>query len=1460
MASQYDLPYTGNQVETLLGKVSDLEEEMPHKTSDLTNDSGFITQANVPTNVSELTNDSGFITNAPVTAEQSRAQAAESALGDRIDEIGAKIPSEASSSNQLADKNFVNSSIGTSTATYISNNGEPFTSVAQLNAYTGPHDNNDYAFVVSTDAAGNTVYSRYKYNGSTWAKEYDLNNSSFTSAQWSAINSLMTSAKTQKLDALPTASELATLFSGKQDVISDLATIRTQAAAAYVKPSGGIPKTDLASGVQTSLNKADSAIQDVSNKADKDTDAVEGNVAKFDANGNPVDGGVAMDNVAQKDGSYDTMAVGIAKNLEGRTNVTGSFMERTTGGDAEVANGLAQLNEVRGRSVKFNQLVNDSSVSETVTSNGITFTKSGHIITASGTATGTAFSSNRAVVSLQENHKYYIGRGHVGENNAYVQVFSSLAGNVALSATGEDSKIVTCPSTQSDWMVRIRVANGVTLTNQMFVLQVIDLTAIFGEGNEPETVEDFEAWLAENVGLRYYPYDAGSVLNNKMKGIETLGFNLLDPATGKARIVGAYSDVYGNYYGITGTHGALTFTSDLGETSTITPDSDGKFLIETPGWLSVATPGADCAVFLWWDGTKTEYEEYERNEAPLDVTHIYGKLNGAGNLVQVWPTGMPGIGDIKDSLKIVDGAVVAERKCGEVNMGTLSWRVHSSTYPNTFVADIVDMNPTDVESERVKGLFCGKYAVNPVSKNTLALMDDGSMIRRNGKAYVKDTAYSDAATFKTAVTGTLLYYELATPRVYTDLVYQGSDLFANGTPVTLPVNYTVNNWSIERILPQNTSEAVVTSAPELSCRYSIDAIETMNTHADEIENLYDGLDELDEKKPDKNGEYPLMSVGTAQNIKGENVVAAEYTFRKTPDGAATGIAAIERLKGKSLVWNQLVPFDGWKVSSATKTINGAEITVTKSPNVGTGSGMLKYSNKVIAGHKYLYSSESMTTESVEVIMWLGMNVSGKRLFSGAALTAWTKYVSIIEAPADVPDDVFFVIYIRTATGENTLSVKVKNVQVIDLTLMFGAGNEPATVAEFEALFPLPYYAYNAGTLINNKAEAIEATGFNQWDEEWESGTVGISNNMATKVVSSTQIRTKNWLRVLPGQVYKCTCLKANYGGFYVIGASSLNDLGYGYTMGLQGLLLSRSGGETFTVPSWCHYILFSMAASYGTAYNHDICINLSDTSRNGTYEPYRKETLELNVTTLTGKLDGEGESVTIAPDGLKSAGAAYDYGVVENGYLTKIVKRIGVVDMGTLTYTKTSGNYFYAPLTVAATFTGNSVKHNLLSNRYVTKTQSDISGSTEKIIAGYYTNSTNRFYVNDPDYASGDADAFKSGVTGVPLYYELATPLTYVLDTPIPMQYAVVNGGTEMAIPTLEVDANGVPKSAPIAYDVRYALDAVKVLSNLPVNYISKESMQAFLTTLGTAMGGTWTMTYNSTTGKYEFGYTPSNA
>lgn len=52
---------------------------------------------------------------------------------------------------------------------------------------------------------------------------------------------------------------------------SSLESLPGEVSGKYVKPSGGISKTDLSSEVQESLNKADSAIQDISSKVDNST-------------------------------------------------------------------------------------------------------------------------------------------------------------------------------------------------------------------------------------------------------------------------------------------------------------------------------------------------------------------------------------------------------------------------------------------------------------------------------------------------------------------------------------------------------------------------------------------------------------------------------------------------------------------------------------------------------------------------------------------------------------------------------------------------------------------------------------------------------------------------------------------------------------------------------------------------------------------------------------------------------------------------------------------------------------------------------------------------------------------------------------------------------------------------------------------------------------------------------------
>lgn len=76
-------------------------------------------------------------------------------------------------------------------------------------------------------------------------------------------------------ETLDTLNEIAAALNNDSNFATALKTslenLSSEVSGKYVKPSGGIPKTDLSSEVQKSLNKADSAIQDISSKVDNST-------------------------------------------------------------------------------------------------------------------------------------------------------------------------------------------------------------------------------------------------------------------------------------------------------------------------------------------------------------------------------------------------------------------------------------------------------------------------------------------------------------------------------------------------------------------------------------------------------------------------------------------------------------------------------------------------------------------------------------------------------------------------------------------------------------------------------------------------------------------------------------------------------------------------------------------------------------------------------------------------------------------------------------------------------------------------------------------------------------------------------------------------------------------------------------------------------------------------------------
>ena len=166
---------------------------------------------------------------------------------------------------------------------------------------------------------------------------------------------------------------------------------------------------------------------------------------------------------------------------------------------------LMSVKNIGGRSIMWNQLVKP--VPTVVTQAGVKFTFSDDgIITLNGTATTTGSAVSVQSVKNQKGHKYLmIASPLSGVYGANQLMFSSQS--FGQDSTGHGTIIVN-ESSNAVWYYTIYVYNGVTYDNVKLQPQIYDLTAMFGSGNEPTTVEEFEKIFPAD----YYPYNAGEVV------------------------------------------------------------------------------------------------------------------------------------------------------------------------------------------------------------------------------------------------------------------------------------------------------------------------------------------------------------------------------------------------------------------------------------------------------------------------------------------------------------------------------------------------------------------------------------------------------------------------------------------------------------------------------------------------------------------------------------------------------------------------------------------------------------------------------------------------------------------------------------------------------------------------------------------------------------------------------------
>ena len=167
---------------------------------------------------------------------------------------------------------------------------------------------------------------------------------------------------------------------------------------------------------------------------------------------------------------------------------------------------LMSVKSVGGRSIVFNQLVKP--VPTVVTQAGVKFTFSNDgIITLNGTATTTGNAVSLQSVKNQKGHKYLMVA------NPLSGVYGKDQLQFSSQSYGQDSTghgtIITNESSNEKWYYTLYVYEGVTYDNVKLQPQIFDLTAMFGSGNEPTSVEEFEKMFPND----YYQYNAGEIIS-----------------------------------------------------------------------------------------------------------------------------------------------------------------------------------------------------------------------------------------------------------------------------------------------------------------------------------------------------------------------------------------------------------------------------------------------------------------------------------------------------------------------------------------------------------------------------------------------------------------------------------------------------------------------------------------------------------------------------------------------------------------------------------------------------------------------------------------------------------------------------------------------------------------------------------------------------------------------------------
>lgn len=509
----------------------------------------------------------------------------------------------------------------------------------------------------------------------------------------------------------------------------------------------------------------------------------------------------------------------------------------------------------------------------------------------------------------------------------------------------------------------------------------------------------------------------------------------------------------------------------------------------------------------------------------------------------------------------------------------------------------------------------------------------------------------------------------------------------------------------------------------------------------------------------------LYSIG--QGITHQFETDTDTAYVKTiPTGGK--LMSVKSVGGRSIVWNQLVD-SNIVISETTRySFNGQHLTTNITDGLSLSDDLCTLPT-IPVGHKVLIK-----------VKFIAGNVGNKEVNIGGyhktTNKSWQckidlpknielagKTLIAMDTTTDTAESIRFFLYNATIPLLTNIDCYIN---YYDLTLMFGSGNEPSTVEEFEAMFPNEYYQYNAGEIVSTGTESIVEQGANLY---YGTDMLKVGSDDYEYIANS----------------YRCKAIKLKPNTTYTLSFTSDKTSEIILLMNVNTVVNSQpyldfrktSDNRSYrTGDNGCLYV--GVYAGNGSVMSADVVKRLSECeimiSEGDTptaYSPYHSNTHQIP------------EAIKALPGYGWSVGTARNYVDYEN---KKYYQCVGNMDLGTLNWainsTSLVGEHFYGfvdPGKFKRLGMFQVTVHNILCSKYMTVARNQNVFVDKTITLDGDSIAVSQIQIKDTAYT--DAAAFKQAMSGVILHYELANPIITDISDLIPDDF----------LRNIEVEAGG---------------------------------------------------------------------